>query len=279
MAYIPPKEVFSDFQFWYYNRVAYQDVDKIIDSVNTLDRLDYLLDADYIVWFSSSSQMYRATEGFAEDAIIQLCIGEERFRQRQEQLIDSLFHDQNAHNTIAWNYPDSLYRIKLESYTLNLLRKNPEAYFPEIAGEGIPSARNPKLLDDVYWKKREIRRQIKRDPDWLTSVSGFMVTQDITLQQAIDQETDNVFCGRPLMRDTKVGNKEYREILIRQTEQQIRNYKEWYDAVKADAEQRGITVEEAVTLHATYFVDKQIREGKTILPEADTILEKKHSDK
>ena len=98
-----------------------------------------------------------------------------------------------------------------------------------------------------------------------------MVTQDITLQQAIDQETDNVFCGRPLMRDTKVGNKEYREILIRQTEQQIRNYKEWYDAVKADAEQRGITVEEAVTLHATYTVDQQIREGKIKLPETDTI--------
>lgn len=271
MAYIPPKEVFSDFQFWYYNRVAYQDVDKIMDSVNTLNRLDYLLDADYIVWFSSSSQMYRATEGFAEDAIIQLCIGDERLRQRQEQLIDSLFHDQATHNAIAWNYPDSLYRIKLESYTLDLLRKNPEAYFPEIAGEGIPAVRNPKLLEEDYWIKRDIRRQIKHDPEWMTSVSGFMATKDVTLQQAIDQETDNVFYGRPLMRDTKIGAKEYREILIRQTEQQIRNYKEWYDAVKADAEQKGITVEEAVTLHATYTVDQQIREGKIKLPETDTI--------
>ncbi len=267
MAYIPPKEVFSDFQFWYYNRVAYQDVDKIMDSVNTLNRLDYLLDADYIVWFSSSSQMYRATEGFAEDAIIQLCIGDERLRQRQEQLIDSLFHDQATHNAIAWNYPDSLYRIKLESYTLDLLRKNPEAYFPEIAGEGIPAVRNPKLLEEDYWIKRDIRRQIKHDPEWMTSVSGFMATKDVTLQQAIDQETDNVFYGRPLMRDTKIGAKEYREILIRQTEQQIRNYKEWYDAVKADAAQKGITVEEAVHGHATYTVDQKIHEGIIILPE------------
>ena len=271
MAYIPPKEVFSDFQFWYYNRVAYQDVDKIIDSVNTLNRLDYLLDADYIVWFSSSSQMYRATEGFAEDAIIQLCIGEERFRQRQEQLIDSLFHDQNAHNTIAWNYPDSLYRIKLEGYTLNQMRKNPEAYFPEIAGNGIPTARNPKLLDDDYWKKRDIRRQIKCDPEWINSVSGFMVTEGISLQQAIDRETENVLFGRPLMRGTKVGAKEYREILIRQTEQKIRNYKEWFDVVKADAERLGITIDESVRNHATYTVDQQIHEGKIKLPETDTI--------
>ena len=271
MAYLPPQEVFSDFQFWYYNRVAHRDVDKIIDSVTSLDRLDYLLDADYIVWFSSSSQMYRATEGFAEDAIIQLCIGDERFRQRQEQLIDSLFHDQNAHNTIAWNYPDSLYRIKLESYTRDLLRKNPEAYFPEIAGEGAPTARNPRLLEESYWEKRDIRRQIKRDPDWMTKVAGFMVTEGITLQQAINQETDNVYFHRPLIRDNTIGSKEYRDILIQQMEQKIWNYKEWLDAVKADAEQNGITVEEAVHIHASYTVDKQIREGTIKLPETDTI--------
>ena len=271
MGYIPPKELFSDFQFWYYNRVIYQDVDKIIDSVNTLNRLDYLLDADYIVWFSSASQMYRATEGFAEDAIIQLCIGDERFRQRQEQLIDSLFHDQNAHNTIAWNYPDSLYRIKLEGYTYDLMRKNPEAYFPEIAGEGIPTARNPRLLEDDYWTKRDIRRQIKRDPAWMTNVASFMVTQGITSQQAIDQETENVLSGHPLMRDTQIDSEEYREILIHQTEQIIRNYKEWFDAVKNYAEQEGISIDEAVRINATYTVDKQIHEGTIKLPETDTI--------
>ena len=269
MTFIPPKEVFSDFQFWYYNRVAYQNVDQIMDSVAFLNRLNYLLDAEYVVWFSSSSQMYRATEGFAEDAIIQLCIGEERFRQRQDELIDSLFHDEATHNTIAWNYPDSLYRIKLESYTNDLMRKNPEAYFPEIAGEDIPIARNPKLLEEDYWKKRDIRRQIKRDPDWMTKVTTFTMVEDISLQQAIDQETDNVFYQRPLMRDALFG----RDLLIRQTEQQIRNYPEWFDAVKTDAEQKGITVDEAVRSHAIYTVDKQIYEGKIKLPETDTIQE------
>ena len=104
-------------------------------------------------------------------------------------------------------------------------------------------------------------------PEVMTKVSSFMVTKGITQQQAIDQETDNVFFGRPLMRDTKVGNKEYREILIQQTEQKIWNFKEWLDAVKADAKKRGITVEEAVRLHATFTVDQQIREGKITLPE------------
>ena len=75
------------------------------------------------------------------------------------------------------------------------------------------------------------------------------------------------------MRDTKVGNKEYREILIQQTEQNIWNNKEWLDVVKADAEQKGISVEEAVHNHATYTVNQQIYEGKIKLPETNTIQE------
>ena len=107
----------------------------------------------------------------------------------------------------------------------------------------------------------------------MTKVTSFMVAQNITFQQALDQETENVLYGRPLMRDTKVGNKEYREILIQRTEQQIINYKEWYDVAKADAQRLGITVEESVRNHATYTVDEQIRQGKIILPETDTIQE------
>ena len=75
------------------------------------------------------------------------------------------------------------------------------------------------------------------------------------------------------MRDTKVGNIEYREILIQQTEQQIKNDKMWFDAVKADAKKKGIPVEEAVRNHATYIVDEKIYQGKIKLPEKDTIQE------
>lgn len=257
MAYVPPREVFSDFQFWYYNKVAYQDFDQIIDSVSVFNRLDYLLDADYIVWFSSSSQMYRATEGFAEDAIIQLCIGEERFLQRQNQLIDSLFHDPYSRNSLGWGYSDSLYRIKLEGYTNNLLRKNPEAYFPEIAGDGIPLARNPKLLEETYWKKRNIRRQIKRDSDWMTKVFSFMVTQNINLQQAIDFEVEQVTQGLPSLRDQVLSPEEYREVLIKQMEMKIRHDENWLKALEKEAAEKGIPIDEWVYKNAAYMVDIQ----------------------
>ena len=267
IAYIPPKEVFSDFQFWYYNRVAYQGLDQVIDSVKFLNRLDYLLDADYVVWFSSASQMYRATEGFAEDAILQLCIGEERFNQRKNQLIDSLFHDQSAHDNLAWNYPDSLYLEFLQGYTDNLLRKHPEDYFPEIAGEDIPQARNPLLLEEDYWKKRDLRRQIKADPQWLLAVSSLTALENISLQQAIDRETENIMQGLPSLRDKNVSAAEYRDILITQMEGKIRNDPDWFNGLKKIAAEQGLDLDEWVRSNATYMVDQDILNGIIKLPE------------
>ena len=251
--YIPPKEVFSDFQFWYYNKVAYQSTEKYADSVASLNRLDYLLDADYIVWYSSASQMYRATEGFAEDAIIQLCIGEELFAKRLDEL------------KATEPYKDkSVKELDL------MMRKNPEAFFPEIAGDSIPKIRNPRLLEADYWPKRDIRRNIKRDPQWTLSVASSMIPENLTFQQAVDQETKRVLAGIPSLRDKKISANEYKELLIKKMEQSIRDERDWLKAVKEDAEKRGISVDECLTMHATYMIDMQIQEGKIKLPETDS---------
>lgn len=267
MEYIPPQDLFSDFNFWYYNKRAYQGLEQVVDSVSHLNRLDVLLDADYIVWFSSASQMYRATEGFAEDAIIQLCIGDERFRQRQEELIDSLFKDKATRNRIAWNYPDSLYREKLKSYTKNLLQKDPETYFPEIAGESIPEIRNPLLLSDDYLSRCTIRRQIKRDPKWMTAIATDMALENLTVQQVIDNEIDHVIKGLPILRDTHFSAKEYKDLLVMKMEEKIRRDPNWLKLVKTDAEKKGVSVEENIHSHALYTVNTQIANGEVKLPD------------
>ena len=267
IAYLPPEELFSDFQFWYYNRVAYQGADQVIDSVKDLQRLDYLLDADYIVFFSSASQMYRATEGFAEDAILQLCVGEERFRQRKQQVIDSLFHDQATHNRIAWKYPDSLYLVKLQTYTEEQLRKEPETYFPELAGDDVPTARNPLLLTDEYWAQRDLRRQIKADPNWLLAVSSAMATDNLSLQQAINLEVSNIRQGLPSLQNKDVSPEEYKEILIKQMEKKIYNDPEWFKGLKKIAEEKGYDLDNWIHRNAVYMINTQIQEGKIKLPE------------
>ena len=266
MYYIPPKECFSDFQFWYYNKVAYQGLDLRIDSVSRLNCLDYLLDADYVIWFTNESQVYHNTEGFASDAILQLCIDQERFDTRYQEVYDSLYLDNLTYWRIAGGCDDELFKHLLVKYTKKMLHDDPEQFFPELAGEGIPKARCSQVLDENYWKKRDIRRQIKRDPDWMVKVTNYMAANNVSLEQAVNEETDNVFFGRPLMRDARVNRAEYINILIQQMEEKIRNYQEWFDAVKQQAQKEGITVDEAVHNHATYAVEQQIYEGKITLP-------------
>lgn len=250
MAYVPPKEVFSDFQFWYYNRVAYQGVDQNLDSVRLLNRLDYLMDADYVIWFSSASQLYRGSEGFAEDAILQLCIGEERFLERQNELIDSLYDGKADPEQVAL-----------------MMRKDPEAYFPEIAGEGIPKARNPLLLTETYEQKRDIRRQIKRDPQWMLAVTSNMATQNSSLQEAIDQETENLLLGLPVLRDQGIDPIAYKKALIQQMEKKIWNNPEWIASLKKSAEEKGVELDAWVHENARYMVNQKIQQGIIILPE------------
>ena len=237
IAYIPPQEVFSDFQFWYYNKVARQGMDQLYDSVSFLNRL--VIDADYVVSFTSSSQMYRATEGFAEDAILQLCIGDERFQQRLHELTDSFSLDENGQKKLV-----------------KQMREDPESYFPEIAGEGIPTARNPLLLSDAYWEKSKIRRQIKSDPQWLTMVQGSMVAENSNLQQAIDRETERVLQGLPALRDQNLSPEAYREVLIKQMEMKIRYDKDWLKALEKEATEKGIPIDDWIYQNAAYMVDQ-----------------------
>ena len=248
--YIPPRQACSHFDFWYYNRVAYQGVEELIDTVALIDRLGVLLDAEYVVWSSSASQMYRATESFAEDAIIQLCIGEQRFEERLNELNDSLYEGKGD-------------LAKLDA----MMRKDPEAYFPEIRGDSIPKTRNPRLLEEDFWAQRDIRRQIKHDPQWMAAITTKMPILELKLQDAVDLEATNVMEGRQLMRDTKTSCKEYKEMMIMKTIQQIKNNPTWYQTVVKDAEKKDVSIEQNLHDHAEYTVNTLIGEGTITLPE------------
>ena len=137
------------------------------------------------------------------------------------------------------------------------MREDPESYFPEIAGEGIPTARNPLLLSDAYWEKSKIRRQIKSDPQWLTMVQGSMVAENSNLQQAIDRETERVLQELPALRDQDLSPEAYREVLIKQMEMKIRYDKDWLKALEKEAAEKGIPLDDWIYQNAAYMVDQQ----------------------
>ena len=131
----------------------------------------------------------------------------------------------------------------------------------------IPSARNPRLLEDDFLKRRDIRRQIKHDQQWMATITTKLPILDLKLQDAVNLEATNLMEGQPLMRDMKTSRKEYKEMMIMKTIQQIKNDPTWYQTVVKDAEKKGISIEQNLRGHAEYSVNIMIKKGTITLPE------------
>ena len=123
----------------------------------------------------------------------------------------------------------------------------------------FPTARNPLLLTDEYWAQRDLRRQIKANPNWLLAVSSAMATDNLSLQQAINLEVSNIRQGLPSLQNKDVSPEEYKEILIKQMEKKIYNDPEWFKGLKKIAEEKGYDLDNWIHRNAVYMINTQIQ--------------------
>lgn len=89
--YIPLDEIFNDVKYWFYNMTNFYGpkLQQYIDVKDT-DRLYEIINADYIVWFTDNAQMYKISYGFAEDALIKLCVSDSLWEAEVHRYSDSL---------------------------------------------------------------------------------------------------------------------------------------------------------------------------------------------
>jgi hypothetical protein len=93
--------------------------------------------------------------------------------------------------------------------------------------------------------------------------------EGLSLQQAIDQETDNIMLHKPSMRDADIDAEAYKNSLIKKMEQTIWHSDEWLRALKKKATEKDIPLDQFVHDNAVYMVNQQIREGKVVLPKKE----------
>ena len=89
--FVPFEDMFSYTDYWFYNSTAYYGEHYALKrSVWEIDFLQRLMDADYIVWFTTGNQMYKVSYGFVERALMTLCVSDDRVNDVRNQLMDSL---------------------------------------------------------------------------------------------------------------------------------------------------------------------------------------------
>ena len=258
--YIPFEEVFSYSEFWYYNSTALfgQDYSQSV-SVIERDLLQKLLEADYVVWFTTGNQMYKTSYGFAERALTRLCVSDDEVNEARAHVMDSLACDSAF---LASLNPEVLsdeneLTIKLWQVSDQLIFDDPEYYFPVLAGDSVPTVRNPRAPELMAI------RDIKRDTAWMKVLKCQMVIKNTDLDNVLKMEVQNVLNNRPLMRDEEdVFSKEvYVESLVRDMMEELRNKPVLVEAIKEKAEKKGRTFEEQLEGDARWIVNDKIERG------------------
>lgn len=259
--YIPFDDLFSSSEYWFYNSTAYYGKDYAQQAkVVELDMLEKLLDADYIVWFTTGNQMYKMSYGFAEKALITICVSEERRDEVRLQLMDSLFADRASDVSDR----DSTRNVFWEQAN-ELMTKRLEHYFPELAENGIPESRNPRI-DEVL-----VVKEIKKDSAWMAVLDCQTVIQEASLKRVLSMEAQNVLNDRPLLRDMPdvFERKAFKQspaydILVDSIARQMRASPYTMKRIAEKAEKNGLTLDEQIGYDARWIVNDQIKRGLVV---------------
>lgn len=276
--FIPFDDLFSKSDYWFYNSTVYYGKDyELTKSVNEIDLLQRLMDADYVVWFTTGSQMYKVSYGFVERALMTLCLPEERVSSVRNQLMDSLCFDQTFISTIDTTADSSgvALRKQLWQRANDIITSNPEYYFSELAGDSIPTSRNPKIAEYLVIK------DIKKDSDWMLVLQRQTVIRNAKLDNILILEAQNVLNRRPLMRDEKdVPEKEnFVNSLVVDMKEEIKGKPAMVQSIKEKADAKGRSFEEQLEAEARWIINDKINRGVIDLSKYKEEEQKRNSQK
>lgn len=243
-TYLPWKEILDDVEIWFYNENAFVGFEKEKHPIGEIDRLQSILRADYVVWYSSGSQWCRSSYGFVEDALVRLCVSDSLFNAQIPWVMDSL-----RNNGVS---ADSL-----RSRAIRILKNDPEL-IPGLRGEDIPTVRNTKAIQKV-----QLANTIDSDKPWQTALRVFASQNNRPYQEVLQQEVENYASGLPLLRDAVVvDTASIIRLEVEKLMDQWRNNPESVQFLEEKAKQKGKTFETVLQEDAQWVVNERLRNGE-----------------
>lgn len=256
--YVPVDEIFSDMNHWYYNKTSYAGFKRLYKDINDIDRLQTILLSDYVVWFADGCQIYKTSYGFVEDAIIRLCIDEERYESVKNEVAKELFDEKVAYMKSINQMIDSAELMKKSvSQAVDRINVDPEKYFDELKGDNVPTCRNKKNEEILLGK------QIMNNKDWYNNIISYGVMNLITMEEALKIEIENLKNNNPLIKDMKISitEKEHYDYLVSQVVEEIKANPKLMSEIEQKAKDRNKTFEQAIIDDAKWIVNHRMKKA------------------
>ena len=170
------------------------------------------------------------------------CVDDDKVNKTRESIMDSL--------SLSWQEANKI------------LINDPEHYFPELADDSIPLARNPRVRETL------VINEIKKDSVWMWNLSTCQtVIQNASLERVLLMEAHNIIEGKPLMRDMSdvEAKRDHVESLVSDMIEEIRPQPELMERIRNMAADKGISVEKQTELAARWIVNDKIKRGLIVL--------------
>lgn len=256
-TYMPWKEILEDVEIWFYNKSAFIGFEKEKHPITEINRLRSILNADYVVWYSSGYQWSRASYDFVEDALLRLCVTDSLFDAQIPWVMDSLQHDSafwKCH--YQWRYSEH-HQDSLRKYAIKTLRDNPEL-IPGLDGDAMPTIRNTQAIALAQQANR-----IANDKLWHTAISIAASQSNRPFDQVLDEEAENVIFGRSLLRDEiQVDTANIIQMEIEKLIERWRNDPDMIKYLEDKANQKGKTFEIVLEEDAQWVVNERLKNGE-----------------
>ncbi len=256
-TYMPWKEILEDVEIWFYNKSSFVGFEKEKHPIGEIDRLRSILNADYVVWYSSGYQWGLASYNFVEDALLRLCVTDSLFDAQVPWVMDSLRNDSNFKNHhYDWNHPES-YDDTLRRHAVKVLRDNPEL-IPGLGGDAMPTIRNSQAI-----ALAQQANAIANDKTWKTALQIQASRTGRSFADLLSEEAQNVMLGQSLMRDEiQVDTASIIEFEVNKLMNQWRNNPESVKYLENKAQERGMTFEEMLEADARWVVNERLNNGE-----------------
>lgn len=255
--YLPWKEILEDVEIWFYNKTAFVGFHKEQHPVSDINRLRSLLNADYVVWYSSGYQWSRSSYDFVEDALLQLCVTDSLFKAQIPWVMDSLRNDSAFRAKLYDKNHPEIFLDTLLPCAIKALKDNPEL-IPGLGGEAMPTIRNTQAI--------ALARQantIANDKMWKTALEIAALTTNQPFDALLDKEAKNVLLGRPLLRqEFQVDTASILQFETQKLIKQWRNSPEQLLFLENKAREKGTDFETVLQEDATWVINERLHNGE-----------------
>ena len=139
--------LFSQCPYWYYNSTIY--FDSVHHKTTEVDLVEELLSSDVIMLIYSSTQLYRMSNQFSQQALLALCCDEEDITKAEEVCIRHIKNSPKWLESIqqrAETYHRSMEEF-ITAEAKNMVQKKPHLYIPALQ-DSIPKVKSSKTLSN-----------------------------------------------------------------------------------------------------------------------------------